>query len=172
MLLSSILHGTRALIFFIAYLYSDFFAPPPKSRDKGKGRAVPNDSSAPSRNSKVRFHEEVRVKMVKSHGNMSSLYETDSDLHDEDTRGLDIFDQDEKESFGDDDGEEEGVGEESEDGEDSEEQNEDVFETMERFKDDLFADEGPEETGKSCTLRTVQTDVFVPQIFRHSLYDS
>jgi U3 small nucleolar RNA-associated protein MPP10 len=137
-------------------MYSDFFAPPPKlRRDKGKGRAVPNNGSAPTRDSKVRFHEEVRVKMVKSHGNMNSLYEADNDSDDEDMEGVDIADQDEQEvadSLDEDDGEEEDAGEESGEGEgdeDSEEQDEGAFETMERFKDDLFEDEGPDETSKS-----------------------
>lgn len=144
------------LIFFVAYLYGDFFAPPPKSRgDKGKGRAVPDDSSAPSRDSKVRFHEEVRVKMVKSHGNMTSLYDAESDSDNEDTDESDTSDQDERGVAGspeEDDGEEDEVGEESDESGDSEggedSGDEDAFETMERFKDDLFADEEQEQTGK------------------------
>jgi len=114
------------------------------------------------------------VKMVKSHGNMTPLYETDGNSDDEDTEGLDIFDQGGQEVGGsseEEDGDEEG-GEESdedEDGEsgrDSEEQDEDAFETMERFKDDLFADEGPKETSelfqrtyRNMDLRLSHTDL-------------
>lgn len=171
--------GTPVLMSFIANMYSDFFAPPPKSRrDKGKGRAVPDDSPPRPRDSKVRFHEEVRVKMVKSHGNMTALYESDSDS-DDDEEGSDIIDQDEQEvseSLEDGDGEEEEVGEESgesEDGEESEEQGGDAFETMERFKDDLFTDEGPEDTSKLFQYTiSIQIDVVVTQIFRHLLNDS
>jgi len=149
----------------VACMYSDFFAPPPKTRrDKGKGRA---ESLVPSRDSRVRFHEEVRVKMVKSHGNMTSLHETGSDSDDEDAGGLDLFDQDEQEvadSLEEDDGEEEEGGDESdedEDGEggrDDEEQDEDAFETMERFKDDLFIAEEPEETSELFQCPVQNTD--------------
>ena len=139
---------------FVAFMYTDFFAPPPKTRrDEGKGQA---DVSIPSRDTKVRFHDEVRVKMVKSHGNMTSLYETGDDSDDDDTEGLDIIDQEEQEvsdSFGEDEevgdgGEESDEDEDSEDGSESEGHDEDAFETMERFKDDLFADEGPKETSE------------------------
>jgi U3 small nucleolar RNA-associated protein MPP10 len=144
---------------FVAHMYGDFFAPLPKTRrDKGKGRA---DSSVPSRNSKVRFHEEVRVKMVKSHGNMTSLHETESDSDNEDTEGLSMFDQDEQkvvDSPEEDDGEEEEGGEERDEDEDSEEQDEDAFETMERFKDDLFTDEELKETSESFRYTYRNTD--------------
>ncbi len=150
---------------FVAFMYTDFFAPPPKTRrDEGKSQT---DGSIPSRDTKVRFHDEVRVKMVKSHGNMTSLYETGGDLDDEDTEGLYITDQGEQEvsdSFEEDEEVEDG-GEESDEDDDgeggseseSEGQDEDTFETMERFKDDLFADEGPKETGElfRCTYRNI-----------------
>ena len=145
---------------FAAFMYSDFFAPPKTRRDEGTSR---DDGPAPSRDSKVRFHEEVRVKMVKSHGNMTSLFETDGDSDDEDGEGLDIIDQgglevvDSFEESDDDEegGEESDEGEDGEGGRDSEEPDEDAFETMERFKDDLFADEGPKETSElfQCTYR-------------------
>lgn len=150
---------------FAALMYSDFFAPPPKTR-RDEGKSQPG-GSVPLRDSKVRFHDEVRVKMVKSHGNMTSLYDTGDDSDDEDTEGLDIFDQGEQEvadSFEEDDGVEEGgeesdedEDEDSEDGSESEDQDEDAFEAMEHFKDDLFADEGPKETGKlfQCTYRDI-----------------
>ena len=147
---------------FVAFMYSDFFAPPPKTRrDEGKSQA---DGSIPSRDSKVRFHDEVRVKMVKSHGNMTPLYESDGDSDDEDTEELDIIDQGEQEvadSFEEDDevegGEESDEDEDSEGGSESEEQVEDAFETMEHFKDDLFAEEGPNETGElfQCTYHDI-----------------
>ena len=139
---------------FVAFMYTDFFAPPPKTRrDEGKGQT---DGSVPSRDTKVRFHDEVRVKMVKSHGNMTSLYETGDDSDDDDTEGLGIIDQGEQDvsdSFEEDEededgGEESDEDEDSEDGSESEGQDEDAFETMERFKDDLFADEGPNETSE------------------------
>jgi len=94
--------------------------------------------------------------MVKSHGNMTSLYETEKDSDDEDAEALDIFDQDEQEiadSSEEGDGEEDDVGEESDEGDEGEggedSEDEDAFETMERFKDDLFTDEESEETSKA-----------------------
>ena len=163
---------------FAAFMYNDFFAPPKTRRDEGKSRA---DGPAPSRDSKVRFHEEVRVKMVKSHGNMTSLYKTDDDSSDEDEEGLDIVDQGGLEvvdSFEEGDDDEEGGEESDEDeagegGRDSEEPDEDAFETMERFKDDLFADEGPKETSDLFQFAIeIRTYTLVTQIFRCLLNDS
>ena len=100
--------------------------------------------------------------MVKSRGNMASLYEADNNSDNEDTDGSDISSQDEQDvedSVKEDDEEEDEGGEESDESEDSDDsENENAFETMERFKDDLFTEEGPEQTSKLLPYTYHDTD--------------
>lgn len=94
----------------------------------------------------MRFHDEVRVKSIKSRGKgapLASLYDQFEEFGDEDEKhanreptGSDESDSDE----GGGDGNFEDEDEEDEDMEDEDEDEEDGQETMGRLKDDLFAD--------------------------------
>ncbi|KZT02750.1 Mpp10 protein [Laetiporus sulphureus 93-53] len=133
-------------------LYKDFFDPPP--------RLPPSKNGAKQQTGRVRFHEEVRVKNIKAKGKnlpTSMLYEMDDE--DEDDEGSeneeDIIDVDyDVEAWGkgfegsmqgseNTEGDEEGsTNDESVLDEDSDTNGQ---ETMERFKDDLFAEEEEEQ---------------------------
>ncbi|TFK57270.1 Mpp10 protein [Heliocybe sulcata] len=127
--------------------YKDFFEPPPKNK-------TATNRPIPSKTTKVRFHDEVRVKKIKAKGkglptsfiNGGSDNMSLSDLADQ--YGEDISDDaeegmegsEEESCLEDDDGTSDG------NGEDDDDQEFDDVDTMERFKDDLFAedDEQPE----------------------------
>ncbi len=163
--------------------YKDFFEPPTRTKVPKAKKPTKPVVDGPS-TSKVRFHEEVRVKKIKAKGKnhpmntMSYVGEEDEDEDEdyEDEEEVGIDDGDEDEGMG---GEyEEMAGlksdeddEEDEDvsmGEEYEDASEAGFATMERMKDDLFAeDEEEEEEGsnQSTLPNPLQVDaVFNPVI--------
>lgn len=127
-------------------MYSDFFEPPSApARVPGKRPSKTVDSntdvvpeSPPSKTSKVRFHDEVRVKMVKNRRKAdtpnATLLEDDTDEEDEDEMEQ-WMDEDEGDSEVDSDEEEASEGSEAD--------------VMERAKDDLFADDEEPQTDLS-----------------------
>ncbi|EPQ60790.1 Mpp10 protein [Gloeophyllum trabeum ATCC 11539] len=128
--------------------YQDFFEPPAKVKTKR------NPSLPEKKTTKVRFHDEVRVKKIKAKGkglpvsfmddvptDLSSAYEYGEELSDEedDAGGFDL---------GEEESEEDGVDNPSDEEMEGDSDDElDTRDTMERFKDDLFAEE--EETPQS-----------------------
>ncbi|KAF9499716.1 Mpp10 protein [Pleurotus eryngii] len=158
--------------------YKDFFEPPPRlpaKKDKRKNPPAPASSKKPGT---VRFAEEVRVKKIKSKGKslpVSSMYEDDNDDEDddeyEDEDGmladdfgeLGMYEDEDGEGFpfgeedrdDDDDDDESGEDEDEEQDVDSDDDDEgeegEGRETIERLKDDLFADEEDEEENDLTT---------------------
>ena len=71
--------------------YKDFFDPPTRAphqsaREKSKGKAKAKGPVAPAPRGKVRFHEEVKVRMIKPKGKnlpTSTLYAPDDEDDDE-----------------------------------------------------------------------------------------
>ncbi|KAH8835820.1 U3 small nucleolar ribonucleoprotein complex, subunit Mpp10 [Flagelloscypha sp. PMI_526] len=132
--------------------YKDFFDPPPKPAKKH------NPANASTKTSGVRFHDEVRVKAIKPRGNgnpvssMQTLRPLSSIMDDEETEDTG-FDKTDDEYDGEE--EEPSVSASDEDGD----------ETMERLKDDLFADddvEDEDEAGLSThekRLRALQEEI-------------
>ncbi|KAG6334437.1 hypothetical protein ID866_4651 [Astraeus odoratus] len=144
------------------YFYKDFFDAPKSSKSRV--------SAITSKQSKVRFHDEVKVKNIKAKGRglpvSTMMYEVDEDdeededyvppddQEDEDVEMMLTDDSDEVESSeggsedaeddGDDSDEEAGDEEASDEGE----ENEGNRWTMERIKDDLFAEDQEEEQPK------------------------
>ncbi|KZT74654.1 Mpp10 protein [Daedalea quercina L-15889] len=152
--------------------YQDFFEPPartPQANAEGKGKA-----RVTTPRGKVRFHDEVKVRMIKAKGKnlpTSSLYapqDDDEDDEDDDEDGDYEYNEenDEDDSFGegsdksmgednsDDDGSEDDHGEDEggsyEDDSTAVEGEDGGLETMERFKDDLFAEE--EDTQQDMSM--------------------
>ncbi|KAF7964949.1 hypothetical protein HWV62_1448 [Athelia sp. TMB] len=136
--------------------YRDFFDAPPrepgsKPKGKGKAKAPPVETPLPKKTTKVRFHDEVRVRNIKAKGKnmpLSSMYDDDDDeeygaggdgenaWHEE----LEDGEDDEASDSEDEDGSE------AEDNEDEEGSEDGGRDTIARLKDDLFADEEePEE---------------------------
>ncbi|KDQ30727.1 hypothetical protein PLEOSDRAFT_1036174 [Pleurotus ostreatus PC15] len=109
--------------------YKDFFEPPPRLPAKKDKRKKPPAPTSPKKPGTVRFAEEVRVKKIKSKGR--SLPDEDEDDDDDDDDDDDESEEDEEQ---DDDSDDDESGEEGE-----------GRETIERLKDDLFADEEDEE---------------------------
>lgn len=119
----------------------------------------------------VRFHNEVRVKNIKAKGksmSLSAMYDLGEDESDEEFSAEEEDDDeedDDEEAEGEDDefeDEEEGYAIEADEEEDediemdsqSEDDDEDTRETIERLKDDLFADDDDEpQTGMYNDLR-------------------
>ncbi|KAL1737161.1 Mpp10 protein-domain-containing protein [Schizophyllum commune] len=135
--------------------YKDFFEPPKKSPTKGKGKAA-----SPKKAGGVRFHDEVRVKNIKKRGKGLPVNydpagdedEDDDDEYDEAGELPDDSDDDEEDEDEDEDA--------SDDDEDMEEDESDAEssldglrgkETIDRLKDDLFADEEDEEEAADMT---------------------
>ncbi|TBU38040.1 Mpp10 protein [Dichomitus squalens] len=124
--------------------YKDFFEPPARTRAPKAKREAKPAVDLPS-TSKVRFHEEVRVKKIKAKGKnlpVNTMYYEEEEDEDEDG---DYEDEEEVEL--DEDEAMAGIGEDEYDEEDTaedasmEDEGEQGFATMERLKDDLFADE-------------------------------
>lgn len=118
-------------MFRLELFYGDFFETPRNQPTKHQKKPKDDDPS------RVRFHDEVRVKQIKRAGKGRSLQE------EEDGYG-ELIAEDESESDNDEQSDEEG--EDSEMQSDSEEYSdgsdvEDGRQTIERIKDDLFADE-------------------------------
>ncbi|KAL4260728.1 MPP10 family protein [Pleurotus pulmonarius] len=159
--------------------YKDFFEPPPRlpaKKDKRKKTAAP---TSPKKPGTVRFAEEVRVKKIKSKGKslpVSTMYEDDDDEdeeyededgmladdfgelgmdEDEEGDGFNFGEEGEEDEDDDDDDDESGEDEQdnvSDDDDDDEEGEEgEGRETIERLKDDLFADEEDEEENDLTT---------------------
>ena len=136
----------------IEILYKDFFEPPARVSSKSKKSRSSTQIAEVSKTSsgKVRFHEEVRVKNIRAKGKnlpTSSMFALDEDEDDEDDEDYDeeMAEGDELESYGD---SFEDTGEVSGSSEDLEALDEDEgpqpHETIERLKDDLFADDDEE----------------------------
>ncbi|KII94333.1 hypothetical protein PLICRDRAFT_50314 [Plicaturopsis crispa FD-325 SS-3] len=147
-------------------MYRDFFEPPQRNATK-KAIAKPSPTIT-KRTSKVRFHEEVRVKNIKAKGKnlpLNAMEEDEEDEEDEEydeeeddgLEGLSMkelrqkmleaeaMDEDEDEDGSEDEEgseDDEGEGESgSDDDEPSDEEDDDGRDTIERLKDDLFAEE-------------------------------
>ncbi|KDQ63722.1 hypothetical protein JAAARDRAFT_169865 [Jaapia argillacea MUCL 33604] len=126
--------------------YKDFFDPPPKPKPAAKSQKKAH-VNVPKVAGKVRFHEEVRVKKIKSNGKglpVSMLRgapgDDDEEETDDDEYGEQMsFDDDEAVGFGGMDSEE--SDEDSSLGALDEVDGEDGRETIDRLKDDLFAEE-------------------------------
>ncbi|KAI0825164.1 U3 small nucleolar ribonucleoprotein complex, subunit Mpp10 [Trametes gibbosa] len=143
--------------------YRDFFEPPSRTKLPKITKSTKPTEQLPLSKSKgkVRFHEEVRVKKIKAKGKnlpLSTMFDEDED-EDEDEDDDDGSEEeasedegegsDQDEDMEDDEamlsGESEDDGDEDE-GEDSDDAMEGAdYETMERLKDDLFADEEDEQ---------------------------
>ncbi|KAJ7169916.1 U3 small nucleolar ribonucleoprotein complex, subunit Mpp10 [Mycena filopes] len=118
--------------------YKDFFEPPRQSAPPRPKKTL----SSPRKPGTVRFHEEVRVKNIKPKGKnlpLSSMDAEDED-EDDDEDGFEGF-----EGFGEvgDDEDNEGDSDETSESESGEESLHGA-ETIERLKDDLFAEEDDE----------------------------
>ena len=156
--------------------YKDFFEPPskvkaPKAKKPPKAVA---DETTPS-TSKVRFHEEVRVRKIKAKGKnlpvSTMFYEEDDEDEDddyayEDEEGVESDDDEEDEGMDEDEDDEmlrTGVDDdESQDDVSMEDEEESGLATMERFKDDLFADDDddkPQEGVYSLTVHSLMTQL-------------
>lgn len=123
--------------------YDDFFAPPKHLKDNGKPNSKKKVLIAkPKKPSLVRFNDEVKVRKIKSTGkgislkalNLATLDDGDDDVEYEE------YDDDENSSEGDEDEDED----EDEDYEESETGEDEGRDAIERFKDDLFADDEEE----------------------------
>lgn len=120
-------------------LYKDFF-------DAPRGFGSKSTTNASSLRSKVRFSEQVRVKSIKATGKglpVSSLVDDDED--DEDESGLHMYLEDPDEVMM--DAEVEGsFVDKYGDGEEDEDEDDEGRATIERLKDDLFAEEDEPES--------------------------
>lgn len=145
-------------------MYRDFFDPPPRiPSGKGKAPAAPAKKAG-----QVRFHDEVRVKNIKSRGKgvpvstmslvgpkAQTLAENEDD---EDEYGEIDFGAGEDEGSESGDDNEDGGGEEDDDDDEMYsdlEFEEDGQETIERFRDDLFGEEEEDDSETGKTLRCV-----------------
>ncbi|TFK89783.1 Mpp10 protein [Polyporus arcularius HHB13444] len=144
---------------FPELFYRDFFEPP--SRKVQNVKKLPKAAHQPSSSTgKVRFHEEVKVRKIKAKGKnlpvSATFYEVEEDDGEDDDdeyeeeEGVDSK-QDEDEEMDQDDGlldpDSEEANEDEEDvSMDDEEDEQSGLATMERLKDDLFADDNQENT--------------------------
>lgn len=159
--------------------YKDFFAPPSRKALQSMPTPPQAGPSSGPKKAGVRFHDEVRVKNIKAKGKNLPVSMTSRPTEEDD---------DEDEEFGekmsdseDEDLEEEELSDEAESGDeemgssendDSEEggseDGQDTRETIERFKDDLFADdEDIEETGKRFEL-VARVDMLTFSMYKDS----
>ncbi|OBZ79155.1 U3 small nucleolar RNA-associated protein MPP10 [Grifola frondosa] len=125
--------------------YKDFFDPPVQSTKANKAPKTDRIS-----NGKVRFHEEVRVKKIKAKGKnlpVSTIFSEEDEEEDEDEYGEMMLDEESEPDSDEDEDEDENNVESSE--ENSDQGSEDGQETIERLKDDLFADEEELDSGLS-----------------------
>ncbi|KAF8350036.1 U3 small nucleolar ribonucleoprotein complex, subunit Mpp10 [Amanita rubescens] len=117
--------------------YNDFFVPPKRQR-------IPRISISPEKAGKVRFHEEVRVKKIEAKGKnrpLSTLYDDDDDELEEAKEDSDEAEEesryiDDSHSIGSETG-----GEDESDASVMDAAEGAGRETIDRFKDDLFAEE-------------------------------
>lgn len=158
---------------YLEPFYNDFFAPPSKAAAKGKGPATPQTDGG-AKKAGVRFHNEVRVKNIKAKGKNMSLplmYDLGEDDSDEEEGGMSDGEEDEDEegSKGEEYG---GVYDENEDVEmasQSGDEEDATRETIERLKDDLFADDEEEEDkGMLSTLPHLLVDVLTHHRIIHA----
>jgi U3 small nucleolar RNA-associated protein MPP10 len=143
-------------IFTTESYYKDFFEPPPRNA-VFKSKTKPSDVPLPKKSGQVRFHEEVRVKTIKAKGKGMPVGTMDllNDDDDEDDEDEDAFGEmmtfDDQEDYGEDDDDDEEDGEGEDDftaGGNESESEAGGLETIQRLKDDLFAeDESPDEPG-------------------------
>lgn len=162
-------------------MYDDFFAPPRRTT------SVKHQVDTASKSGKVRFHEEVRVRNIRAKGKNLPLYKMDDDDDDDDEE------EDDEEEDDDDDDDDESEPDsafqsqrnfddedrfevDSEGSELSNENDENGFdnsrETIERLKDDLFADENvnTDTNGEAIDFDRVMcmfASNILLQIFRH-----
>ncbi|KAI0639368.1 U3 small nucleolar ribonucleoprotein complex, subunit Mpp10 [Trametes polyzona] len=142
--------------------YKDFFEPPSRAKFPKAAKATKPAAKPASPKGKVRFHEEVRVKKIKAKGKnlpvSAMFYEEEEEEEGSEEDGEGAFDENEDDEGMEED--EEGVtlrsdsdeedeeGEEEEDDEDEPMEEDDgdaEYQTMERLKDDLFADEDDQQ---------------------------
>ncbi|KAG6885284.1 hypothetical protein C0993_003715 [Termitomyces sp. T159_Od127] len=119
-------------------MYADFFVPPRRTAP------VKHQVNSTSKAGKVRFHEEVRVKNIRAKGKNLPLYT----MNDDDDEEEDDEEEDDEEEEEDDEEDVEGEHDDQSDVDvegselSNEDDEDDSREAIERFKDDLFADEG------------------------------
>ncbi|KAH9946645.1 Mpp10 protein [Amylocystis lapponica] len=141
--------------------YKDFFDPPPRISGPKPKKPPPAGQSTSSPNGKVRFHEEVRVRQIKAKGKglpVSFMYEDDDDDGDDDEYGETMAedDSDEESEILEDDDDNMEAGDSDDDSldeggfaDDVDSQEEDGRDTIQRLKDDIFADEEETQSGLS-----------------------
>ncbi|KAG8833157.1 hypothetical protein FRC17_011228 [Serendipita sp. 399] len=140
-------------------MYSDFFDKPSTASGAPSRSSTTHDrnvvemkiiSSSTSKSSKVRFHEEVKVKLIKPKRKRYSLMDIEEEDEDEDEKGDELppFDEgwdeegvDNSDEEGTEEGEEYEDQEEGEPDKGEEESETDGFDAIERAKDDLFAED-------------------------------
>lgn len=155
------LYLTRFFCFKEAY-YKDFFEPP---RGQRKGVKKASKNTPKPKNTQVRFHDEVKVKIIKNKGKglpvsamniVPSLNDDDEDEDDDEEDELTLSDngsQDESSSKDEDE-------EENEEGDDEEGDGDEGREAIDRLKDDLFADDDEEEDrSREDTLRWLRPHI-------------
>lgn len=136
--------GSIVAYIWIEYFYKDFFDAPRSS--------ILHTRTSISKRSIVRFHDQVKVKKIKAKGKglpvSTMLYEEDDDDDDDGDFTLedmeDIDDEVDDEDEGEDGNGDGDVGDE--DGDDDDDEGNRA--TIERLKDDLFAEEGEEQKGE------------------------
>ncbi|KAL4068064.1 U3 small nucleolar ribonucleoprotein complex, subunit Mpp10, partial [Scleroderma citrinum] len=131
----------------VEYFYRDFFDRPRSSTSHSR--------AGTSKQSKVRFHDQVKVKKIKAKGKglpvSTMMYEEEEDDDDDDY----IPEDSDEEVFG------EGIEEDDDDDDEEDDENEDENEdededegnrsTIERLKDDLFAEEEEQQKNQDMT---------------------
>ena len=141
--------------------YKDFFESPARIEAPNARRLAKPTVDGPS-TGKVRFHEEVRVKKIKPKGKnlpVNTMFYDEEENEDEDDdyegeEGAEIDDDDEDEGMGEEDSEENSEGDEEDVsmGEEDDHASEAGFTTMERLKDDLFAEDEDKEGSQESTF--------------------
>ncbi|KAG5653078.1 hypothetical protein H0H81_002458 [Sphagnurus paluster] len=124
-------------------MYGDFFEPPPKVVNE-----KPTSKNLPSKVNGVRFHDEVRVKKIKAKGKNLPLSSMDDDSDEEEGSEEYLKLQEAPDEMLDEGSEDSSVSGDDEDSVDEDESGNDesgddetTRDTIERLKDDLFAEE-------------------------------
>ncbi|KIY71598.1 Mpp10 protein [Cylindrobasidium torrendii FP15055 ss-10] len=150
--------------------YKDFFSAPRRT-----GGPPPKPGPSPKKGG-VRFHDEVRVKKIKARGKnlpVATMYAGGGDDDDEDEDDLPAFedgweDEEDEDEMGEEDDFDEAEEDEELDegsdasGDDGSEQS--IDETMDHFKDDLFADDEAEEDADNMTTHEKRMAALKEQI--------
>ncbi|KAF8591856.1 Mpp10 protein [Ramaria rubella] len=159
--------------------YGDFFAPPSRisqNDSKSKQKITQKPQGTGNKTSKVRFHEEVRVKKIKQRGKgIPVALMKSGPVFDDDEDEDDVFGEGFDEQWGgheldeeEEDGVEEVSNEESgEDEDDEKDTNKDGGggrETIERLKDDLFAEDEEVSSTKDISTHEARQAELAAQI--------